>query len=115
VRAIARFVKIRVRAKELLLGTTRNAFGMLMCLSVGLMAGRGLPAVEVLADSPRPIRSAHPAPSGSSFAVTYPEVWGSRVDGVGHAGRVGCGAWAIARLSPMIKTSFGRRNMTFGV
>src|SRR5487761_2442371 len=47
-------------------------------------------------------------PSGNSLAVTYPDVFGSRVGGVGRAGRdaaggLGLGAWAIAGFAPIIK------------
>src|SRR4051812_26743777 len=34
------------------------------------------------------------APSGSSFAVTYPGVWGSRAGGVGRRGGAGAAAGA---------------------
>src|SRR5271170_1934416 len=46
------------------------------------------------------------APSGKSFAVTYPGVLGSRVGGVGRAagaGAAGAGAWAIAAWKPVIR------------
>src|SRR5450755_1909492 len=44
------------------------------------------------------------APSGKAFAVTYPDVLGSRVGGTGRAGRgTVAGAWAMAGSKPVIR------------
>src|SRR5437016_3818101 len=54
------------------------------------------------------------SPSGSSFASTYPGVWGSRVGGVGRFGRAGAGAefvvWPTARSMPVPNTSTAQKN-----
>ena len=54
-------------------------------------------------------------PSGNSVAVTYPGACGSRVGGVGRAGRlvagvVEVGVWAIAGFAPVIKLNTAPSN-----